>query len=160
MTTFVERELAVKRLLLSGLIPDTFSFNGQPDGLPPIEEITDILLNALWDAYVDLHFPLGRFHIYQVRVVRGVPLDVNQMLQKTFEMYPVGGKVDTEGMPEDEMEMFVERSDAQRSVIVSSMITVTRIYQYNGRGEAERTHTPLKSYRNGVCSVYLRGIGQ
>ena len=44
--------------MLSGLIPDTFSFQGNPVDLPPIEDITDILLNALWDAYVDLHFPL------------------------------------------------------------------------------------------------------
>ena len=59
LTTFVERDLEVKRLLLSGLIPDTFSVSTDfPADLPPIEDITDILLNALWDAYVDLHFPL------------------------------------------------------------------------------------------------------
>ena len=33
LTTFVERDLEVKRLLLSGLIPDTFSFQGNPCGL-------------------------------------------------------------------------------------------------------------------------------
>ena len=106
--------------------------------LPPIEEITDILLNALWDAYVDLHFPLDD-SIYQIQVVRGVPLDVNQMLQNTFEMYPVGGKVDTAGMPDDEMEMFVERSDAQRSVLVSSMLLDPKL-SFNGR---RRWETPL-----------------
>ena len=132
LTTFVERDLEVKRLLLSGLVPDTFSFNGQPADLPPIEDITDILLNALWDAYVDLHFPLDD-SIYQIQVVRGVPLDVNQMLQNTFEIYPIGGKVDTEGMPDDEMEMFVERSDAQRSVLVSSMILDPKL-SFNGEG--------------------------
>ena len=132
LTTFVERDLEVKRLLLSGLIPDSFSYQGNPAGLPPIEDITDILLNALWDAYVDLHFPLDD-SIYQIQVVRGVPLDVNQMLQKTFEIYPVGGKVDTEGMPDDEMEMFVERSDAQRSVLVSSMILDPKL-SFNGEG--------------------------
>ena len=132
LTTFIERDLEVKRLLLSGLIPDSFSYQGNPAGLPPIEDITDILLNALWDAYVDLHFPLDD-SIYQIQVVRGVPLDVNQMLQKTFEMYPVGGKVDTEGMPDDEMEMFVERSDAQRSVLVSSMIVEPKL-SFNGEG--------------------------
>ena len=132
LTTFVERDLEVKRLLLSGLIPDTFSYQGNPVDLPPIEDITDILLNALWDAYVDLHFPLDD-SIFQIQVVRGIPLDVNQMLQNTFEMYPVGGKVDTEGMPDDEMEMFVERSDAQRSVLVSSMIVEPKL-SFNGEG--------------------------
>ena len=138
LTTFVERDLEVKRLLLSGLIPDTFSYQGNPVDLPPIEEITDILLNALWDAYVDLHFPLED-DIYQIRVVRGVPLDVNQMLQNTFEIYPVGGKVDTEGMPDDEMEMFVERSDAQRSVLVSSMILSPNL-SVNGEGSGKNPY--------------------
>ena len=121
LATFTERETAVKRLMLSGIIPDTFSYQGHPQGLPPIEECTDILLNALWDAYINLHFPIED-SIYQVKVVRGVPLDVNQMLGKTFEMYPVGDKPNTAEMVEDELEMFVERSDAQRSVIVSSMV--------------------------------------
>ena len=119
--TFTERETAVKRLLLAHMIPDTFSFEGQPAGLPPIEECTDILLSALWDAYIDLHFPIDD-DIYQVQVMRGIPFDVNQMLGKTFEMYPVGGKVNTDGMPDDEVEAFVERSDAQRAVLVASMI--------------------------------------
>ena len=121
LLTFTEREVAVKQYLLAHMIPETFSFEGQPAGLPPIEECTDILLNALWDAYIDLHFPIDD-DIYQVQVMRGVPLDVNQMLGKTFEMYPVGGKVKTDGMPDDEVEMFVERSDAQRAVLVASMI--------------------------------------
>ena len=121
ITVFTEREVAVKRYLLAGMIPETFSFEGQPAGLPPIEECTDILLNALWDAYIDLHFPIED-DIYQVQVMRGVPFDVNQMLGKTFEMYPVGGKVNTDGMPDDEVEAFVERSDAQRAVLVASMI--------------------------------------
>ena len=133
LTTFVERDLEVKRLLLSGLIPDTFSFQGNPVDLPPIEDITDILLNALWDAYIDLHFPLDD-SIYQIQVVRSIPLDMNQMLQKTFEAYPVGRKVDTENMPDDEMEIFVERSDIQRSIIVSSMIIDPKL-SYGGQGE-------------------------
>ena len=133
LATFVERDVEVKRLMLSGLIPDTFSYQGNPADLPPIEDITDILLNALWDAYVDLHFPLGD-SIFQIQVVRSIPLDVNQMLQKTFEVYPVGRKVDTENMPDDEMEMFVERSDIQRSIIVSSMIVNPKL-SYDAQGE-------------------------
>ena len=138
LTTFVERDLEVKRLLLSGMIPETFSYQGNPADLPPIEDITDILLNALWDAYVDLHFPL-KDDIYQIKVVRGIPLDVNQVLQNTFEMYPVGGKVDTAGMPDDEMEMFVERSDAQRSVLVSSMILSPNL-SVNGEGSGKNPY--------------------
>ena len=154
ITVFTEREVAVKRYLLAGMIPETFSFEGKPAGLPAIEECSDILLSALWDAYMDLHFPIED-DIYQVQVMRGVPFDVNQMLGKTFEMYPVGGKVNTDGMPDDEVEAFVERSDAQRAVLVASMILDPKLSLAD---EERKMLILLKNFLKGLCSAFSKLI--
>lgn len=122
-----ERDTAVKRLLISSMIVDPvtthpmFSYENQDEGYP-IEDCSQILLNALWEAYTAIQFP-REDDIYQVQVLRGTPLDTALLLGETFEAYPVGdlGKKFID-MSADELEAVEKRSLAQRRVLVALML--------------------------------------
>ena len=137
-SAFVERELAIKHLVLASLIPDAFSYEGTPKGLPPIEDCSEVLIGALWDAFLQLHFP-ALDDVYQVQVMRGIPQDVYAMLGNTFEMYPVGEKLKTDQMTPDAIETYVNRANAQRAVLVSSLI-LEPCLSYNGEGNEKHPY--------------------
>ena len=134
-SAFVERELAIKQFVLASLIPDAFSYEGVPKGLPPIEDCSEILIGALWNAFLELHYPVLD-DIYQVKVMRGIPEDVYAMLGNTFEIYPVGEKLKTSQMTPDAIETHVNRANAQRAVLMSSLILEPALsYKGEGRGK-------------------------
>ena len=122
-----ERDTAVKHLLVSSMITDPvtthpmFSYENEGEG-HPIEDCSQILLNALWEAYTAIQFP-REDDIYQVQVLRGTPLDTALLLGETFETYPVGdlGKKFID-MSADELEAVEKRSLAQRRVLVALML--------------------------------------
>ena len=136
--SFVERELAIKQFVLASLIPDAFSYEGTPKGLPPIEDCSEILIGALWNAFLELHYPVLD-DIYQVKVVRGIPEDVYAMLGNTFEIYPVGEKLKTDQMTPDAIETYVNRANAQRAVLVSSLI-LDPCLSYEGEGQGKHPY--------------------
>jgi len=120
----IEREDRAKRLILAGMIviDGMFSFEGRPaDALTPIDDMDEILLNALWSAYNDVN---NRFHEewYSVEVRRGTPLETKLMLNSTFESYQLGTGESPSEMTEETLEDALERSNARRNILVSSMI--------------------------------------
>ena len=138
LETFTERERAVKRLVLSRLIPDTFSYEGKPEGLPAIEACSDTLLEGLWEAYLDLHFPIED-DIYQVKVLREIPEPVRATLSDTYEMYPVVENIDADAITNDELERFLIHHETQRSVLVSNMI-LDPCLSYKGEGKSKHPY--------------------
>lgn len=136
-----ERETAVKCLLVASMIVDPktahpiFSYQNQGQG-HPIEDCSPILLNALWEAYTAINFPIED-DIYQVTVLRGTPLDTALLLGETFETYPVGdlGKKFVD-MSDDELDAVAARSLAQRRVLVASMLPDLKL-SLNGEGKVE-----------------------
>lgn len=137
-----ERDDAVKRLLLSGGIADpVFSYQGVPADGYPIEEVSQVLLGALWQAYMGVNNPVEP-DWYSVEVLRGVPLETSVLLGGTFESYPVRTAQEDNETPIDDVEMLIERSDAQRSILVSSMIQRPRL-SFNGEG-ATKTAYPVE----------------
>ena len=139
-----EKTKAVKHLFLADMvvIQDTptdtptpmFSYEGTPDGFPPIEDCSDILLNELWNAYVDVNFPLED-QTYQVTVLRGMPIHASHLLRDTLELYPVRNALTpVSEMGGDAIEAWVARDTAQRQVIVSSMVLDPPL-SYNAAGK-------------------------
>ena len=139
-----EKTKAVKHLFLADMvvIQDTptdtptpmFSYKGEPDGFPPIEDCSDILLNELWNAYVDVNFPLED-QTYQVTVLRGMPIHASHLLRDTLELYPVRNALTpVSEMGGDAIEAWVARDTAQRQVIVSSMVLDPPL-SYNAAGK-------------------------
>ena len=128
----IEREDRAKRLILAGMIPNTFSYEGSNPELYPIEDIDELLLNALWTAHLDVNMRIDDDWV-QVQVRRAVPIEVKLMLQNTFEVFPLGKGEKVAEMAEDALESFLERSDAQRNVLVSSMIMKPAL-SLNGNG--------------------------
>lgn len=129
-----ERETAVKHLLLASMVVDPvtthpmFSYQHASENRAsagdayPIEDCSQLLLNALWEAYTAINFP-PEDDIYQVAVLRGTPLDTALLLGETFETYPVGdlGKKFVD-MSDEELEAVAARSLAQRRVLVATML--------------------------------------
>lgn len=134
-----ERETAVKCLLVALMIVDPkthgpmFSYQNQGEG-HPIKDASQILLNALWEAYTAINFP-QEDDIYQVTVLRGTPLDTALLLGETFEAYPVGdlGKKFVD-MSDDELDAVAARSLAQRRVLVALMLPDVGL-SLNGQGK-------------------------
>ena len=139
-----ERETAVKHLLIASMVVDPvtthpmFSYQHQGDAYP-IEDCSQILLSALWEAYTAINFPEAD-DIYQVAVLRGTPLDTALLLGETFETYPVGdlGKKFVD-MSDEELEAVAARSLAQRRVLVASMLPEVGL-SLNGEGAEARHH--------------------
>ena len=138
-TLLQEREEAAKRYLISVMIDaPKFSYGGGEG--TPLEEQSQLLINALWDAYVTVNFPLED-QIYQVKVLRSVPIETSILFQQGFEIYPLGNL----GKPIDnlsgaEIRELDETNLAQRRLAVSSMVlNYTKkepkpIFSYNGEG--------------------------
>ena len=128
-----QRETDARHLILSHSIPDTFSYQGVPDGLPPIEDCSPVLLESLWDAHLNVNLPITDNWV-RVEVLRGTPLETNILLQKTFETYPVGGeRIETQEMTDEELENYIERADARRAVYVATML-LNPCLSLNGEG--------------------------
>lgn len=137
-----ERDDAVKHLLLSGGIADpVFSYQGIPADGYPIEEVSQVLLGALWKAYMDVNHS-GDEDWYSVEVLRGVPLETSVLLGGTFESYPVRTAQEDDENPIDDVEMLIERSNAQRNVLVANMIQRPRL-SLDGVG-ATKTAYPVE----------------
>lgn len=117
-----ERDTAVKRLLLSGMVLNPiFSCQGEPADGHPIEDVSQILLDALWNGYCELHFPLKE-NWYQVKVLRGIPLETMNLIGKTFEAYPADIGMTQENYTPEEITAMAERHTERREVIVASML--------------------------------------
>ena len=85
VAVFTERDRKVKELIVSGMIPDFFSYKGVPDGLPPIEDCSDILLNALWNAYLDVNHPIFEVTAIDAQALAGQEVDADdKMVTKTI----------------------------------------------------------------------------
>ena len=139
-----EKTKAVKHLFLADMvvIQDTptdtptpmFSYEGTPDGFPPIEDCSDILLNELWNAYVQVNFPIEDAK-YQVTILRGMPIHASHLLRDTLEIYPVRNALTpVSEMGEDAIASWVTRDTAQRQVIVSSMC-ICPAFSFNQEGK-------------------------
>ena len=92
-----ERNEKVKRFMLSAmLVNPRFTYGESVEGVASIEKQSQILVNALWQAYVEVNFPVAD-EIYQVTVLRGVPFDASILIGKGFGLYPLNilGKSDT-----------------------------------------------------------------
>ena len=134
-----EREEAAKHLILSHSIPDTFSYQGVPDGLPPIEDCSPVLIESLWDAHLNVNSPL-KDNWFQTEVLRGTPLETSVLLAKTFETYPVGGeRIQTQEMTDDDLVVYVEKEDAKRAVYVATMLLDPNL-SLNGEGNGEHPY--------------------
>ena len=134
-----ERETDAKRLILSHSIPETFSYQGVPDGLPPIEDVSPVLLESLWDAHLNVNSPITDNWV-RVEVLRGTPLETNILLQKTFESFPVGGeRIETQEMTDEELVVYVEKEDAKRAVYVATML-LNPCLSLNGEGNGEHPY--------------------
>ena len=160
------RETAVKCLLVASMIVDPktghpiFSYQDPgnatitKDGgisLHPIEDCSQILLNALWEAYTAINFPVDD-DIYQVTVRRGTPLDTALLLGETFETYPVGdlGKKFVD-MSDDELDAVAARSLAQRRVLVASMLPDVGLSFLNG--EEKKGAHPVEDVSEAVLAT-------
>ena len=134
-----ERETEIKHLLLSEMIPNpVFSRKGDPADGEPIEEISQILLNGLWQAYTEINHPI-QDDWYQVKVLRGVPLDTLNMIGKNLEMFPTSGYLDENDLTPDEYEAISEAYDQQRLIVVSSMI-LDPSFSLNGAGTGKHPY--------------------
>ena len=148
-----ERDTAVKRLLVSLMITDPvtthpmFSYENVGVG-HPIEDCSQILLNALWEAYTAIQFP-REDDIYQVQVLRGTPLDIALLLGETFEAYPVEnlGKKFID-MSDRELEAVEKRSLAQRRVLVALMLPDVPL-SLNGQERSEKSASAFESKAEG-----------
>ena len=154
-----ERETAVKCLLVALMIVDPvthgpiFSYQNQGAG-SPIEDCSQILLNALWEAYTAIQFP-QEDDIYQVQVLRGTPLDTALLLGETFEAYPVSdlGKKFVD-MSDDEVEAVAAQSLAQRRVLVAHMLPDVGV---SLNGEGEEGTTPVEDLSEAMLSALFEG---
>ena len=131
------REEAAKRYLISKQFDaPKFSYGGGEGA--PLEEQSQLLINALYNAHAIVSFPLDD-QIYQVRVMRGVPIEISILFQQGFEVYPLGnfGKNMIE-LSDTEIEALDATNLAQRRLAVSSMVmSVTgkkQMFSYNGEG--------------------------
>ena len=145
-----ERTKAVKHLFLADMvvIQDTptdaptpmFSYQGTPDGFPPIEDCSDILLNELWNAYVDVNFPIEDAK-YQVTILRGMPIHASHLLRDTLELYPVRNALTpVKDMGEDAKYRGLgstRRYCTKACVIVSSMC-ICPSFSFNQRRQERR----------------------
>ena len=140
VATLTSRDTAIKQLLLAGMIADPiFSYQGEPEGAHPIEDISPILTDGLWAGHLNIDYPIED-DIYQVKVLRGVPLETSILIGKTFETFPVGGKkVNVDEMSDEDREMFIKRTDAQRSVTVASMLLDPQL-SCDGEGVGTQKH--------------------
>ena len=155
-----ERTKAVKHLFLADMvvIQDTptdtptpmFSYEGTPDGFPPIEDCSDILLNELWNAYVNVNFPIEEAK-YQVTILRGMPIHASHLLRDTLELFPVRNALTpVKDMGEDAIASWVVRDTAQRQVIVSSMV-LSPAFSFNQEGK--KGAYPIEDISDGWLSV-------
>ena len=129
------RNEEVKRFMLASmLINPQFTYGDAIEGIPSIERQSQILINALWQAYVEVNFPIED-EIYQVTVLRGVPFDASILIGRGFGLYPLNilGKSDAE-LSDSEIEKLQETQDTQRHILVSSMIT-RPAFSYNKKGK-------------------------
>ena len=137
-TVLSERDIAIKHLLLPAMITNPiFSQKGEPAEGYPIEECSQILLNALWQGYVKLNYPIDE-DWYQVQVLRGVPLDVMTLIGKSFELFP-SELLDDKEISVEAIEELTEKFNQQRSILVASMI-LNPIFSYNGEGSGEHPY--------------------
>ena len=132
-----EREEAAKRYLISKQFDAPMFSYGGGEGTP-LEEQSQLLINALYNAHVTVSHPLDD-QIYQVRVMRGVPIETSILFQQGFEVYPLGkfGKQMLE-LSDAEIEAMDATNIAQRRRAVSSMVmSVTgkkQMFSYKGKG--------------------------
>ena len=133
-----ERDTAIKHLLLPAMITNPiFSRDGEPADGYPIEACSQILLGALWEAYVKQHYPIEA-DWYQVKVLRGIPLDVMTLIGKSFELFP-SELLDEQDIPHEKIQELAEKFDQQRSIMVASMI-LDPIFSYNGEGSGKHPY--------------------
>lgn len=131
---------AVKNLYIAEMIESpSFSFEGEGDGTP-IEECSDILVNALWGAFCEKNTPIDD-QIYQVKSLRGQPIHTAILLGESLNAYPAQlDKKITDYTPAD-IEQATQRSLAQRRILVSSMIFPSLFtFSFNGEGSGDVTY--------------------
>lgn len=132
-----ERERQARNLMLSHTIANpALSYQGvTPEGENglPIEEQSDVLVNALWHAHLGVNVPLDD-EVYQIQVCRSAPIHANLLIGGTFETYPIGDTLKVMDMTDDDIEMFIARNDAQRKIWVTSMIASPTL-SLNGEGK-------------------------
>lgn len=121
-----ERKRRIEELMVAFMIADPiFSYKGEPADGYPVEKLSDVLLAGFYEEYMVKNTPLED-DIYQCEVLRNQPIETAVLLGKTFEQFPVippekkNEKVTD--LLDDEMENFIERSNAQRAIQVSSFI--------------------------------------
>lgn len=154
--TLVNLDRALKNLYLSEMI-DTpkFSYEGKGSG-KPIEECSDLLIEALWQAYAEKNAPLVD-EIYQVTVLRGQPIHAALLLQETFELYPLGQGKKVSDMTDAEIQDREQRNLSQRQILVSSMVFPEGVsFSYNGESSGEGISYPIED----VSELFLETLHQ
>jgi len=129
-----KRNRAVKNLYISEMIDNPkFSFDGQGEGRP-IEDVSDVLADALFSAYVEKNQP-EEDQIYQVTVLRGQPIHTAILLQDSFDAFPAPLQREVHDMTQADIEATTQRSRKQREILVSSMVFPEGFsFSLNGEG--------------------------
>lgn len=134
------RNRAVNTLFVAKMMDSPkFSYGGEGEGTP-VEECSDILIEALLTAISEKNTPLED-DIYQVTVLRSQPIHTAILLQNTFDAYPIGTGKKTQDMTDREIEATAARSLEQRRVFVSSMVFPEAFtFSLNGEGSDGDTY--------------------
>ena len=125
---------AVKNLYISEMIDaPQFSFEGEGKGTP-IEDVSDVLADALFSAYVEKN-QAEEDNVFQITVLRGQPIHAAILMQDSFDAFPAPLQKEVASMSPQEIEMTTQRSLAQRRILVSSMVYPEGfLFSLNGEG--------------------------
>lgn len=129
-----QRTRAVKNLYISEMIDaPKFSFEGIGEGRP-IEEMSDVLVDELFGAYVNKNEPMED-SIYQVTVLRGQPIHTAILMQDSFDPLPQALQTEVVHMTAQDIEATTQRSRKRREIYVASMVFPEGFsFSFNGEG--------------------------
>ena len=132
----LELNTALKHLTISKMLTEPeFSYDDTGNGYP-IEERSQILTNTLFEAYSVVNTPAEN-DIYQVEVLRGVPIEASILLQSGFELYPLGTlKKKIADLSDEEISQIAASNRAQHQILVASMLKKLNL-SFNGVGREQ-----------------------
>ena len=145
---------AVKNLYISEMIDaPQFSFEGEGEGTP-IEDVSDVLADALFSAYVEKNQSESD-DVFQVTVLRGQPIHTAILMQESFNSYPAPLQKEVASMSPADIEQTTQRSLAQRRILVASMVYPEGFsFSLNGEGTQTANYTQLST----VSELYLQTL--
>ena len=118
-----DQETQAQHLILSRMVAEpVFSYKGEPEGAPAIEECSTSLLQSLWESHLSVN-STQTDETYQIQVRRGIPLRVSQRIHEMQQRYyPSISKKKYEDMIPSEIDQVVKSDFLHRAIFVSEMI--------------------------------------